>query len=426
MATAGAHHAMTAGSIILLDVTKGIDGQEPITRLTPDAPFPESETVVLPAWHDAAPGMRVTALPPSPEAERWPGHCYRTPYPLSEKYFLAAYSFDSLIGEPNANSKNMFGLYLLDAWGNKELLYRDPEICSLWPMPLRPRKKPPELPSQLDGRRNEGTFLVQDVYRAWPPLPQEKITRLRIVQVLPKSTPHANEPMVGLAFASPGRQVLGTVPVEVDGSAWFHAPAGIALAFQALDQRGQAVQTMRSLTYLQPGENCGCIGCHEARTMAPPPDRMPRALGRPPSVIQPGPVGSKPFSYPLLVQPVLDRKCVSCHGRDKPAGSIILTGEPQGRYTVSYNTLAPRVPYSAWGGDFAKVNSLTAPDCFGARGSRMMKLLLAGHEKTMLTPEEIERLATWMDTNALFFGTFDPDDQARQQRGERIAGPKIE
>ena len=55
MATAGAHHAMTAGSIILLDVTKGIDGQEPITRLTPDAPFPESETVVLPAWRDAAP-----------------------------------------------------------------------------------------------------------------------------------------------------------------------------------------------------------------------------------------------------------------------------------------------------------------------------------------------------------------------------------
>ena len=103
-----------------------------------------------------------------------------------------------------------------------------------------------------------------------------------------------------------------------------------------------------------------------------------------------------------------------------------MTGEPQGHYTVSYNTLAPRVPYSAWGGDFAKVNSLTVPDRFGARGSRMMKLLLAGHEKTVLTPEEIERLATWMDTNALFFGTFDPANQARQQRGERIAGPKIE
>jgi cytochrome c553 len=423
MATAGAHHAMTAGSIVLLDVTKGADGQQPLVRLTPDVPFPESESVVLPAWRSPGDGSRP---PQSPEAERWPGHCYRSPYPLSEKHFLVAYSFDSLIGEPNANPKNMFGLYLADAWGNKELLYRDAEICSLWPMPLRPRAKPTQVSSLLEAGTKEGTFLVQNVYRGWPALPEEKIARLRVVQVLPKSTPHANDPTVGLANASPGRQVLGTVPVEADGSAWFRAPAGVALAFQALDRHGQAVQTMRSLTYLQPGENSGCIGCHETRTAAPPPDRMPLAFRRPPSVVQPGPDGSKPFSYPRLVQPVLDAKCVSCHGRDKPAGNIALTGEPQGRYTVSYNALAPRVPYSAWGGDFAKVNGLTTPDRFGARGSPMMKLLLAGHEKVALTPEEIERLATWMDTNALFYGTFDPADQARQQRGERIAGPKIE
>ena len=55
-----------------------------------------------------------------------------------------------------------------------------------------------------------------------------------------------------------------------------------------------------------------------------------------------------------------------------------------------------------------------------------MKLLLAGHKDVVLTPEEIERLVTWMDTNALFYGTFNPADQARQQRGERIAGPEIQ
>jgi hypothetical protein len=33
---------------------------------------------------------------------------------------------------------------------------------------------------------------------------------------------------------------------------------------------------------------------------------------------------------------------------------------------------------------------------------------------------------TWMDANALFYGTFDPADQARQLRGERIAGPALE
>ncbi len=131
MATAGAHHAMTAGSIILLDVAAGIDGLEPITRLTPDALFPESEAPVQ-RWHaTAGPSASRPRCPAA--AQRWPGHCYRTPYPLSEDYFLAAYSFDPLIGEPSANPANMFGIYLVDRFGNKELLYRDLNIGSLWP-----------------------------------------------------------------------------------------------------------------------------------------------------------------------------------------------------------------------------------------------------------------------------------------------------
>jgi len=37
----------------------------------------------------------------------------------------------------------------------------------------------------------------------------------------------------------------------------------------------------------------------------------------------------------------------------------------------------------------------------------------------------MERLVTWMDANALFYGTFDPEGQARQLRGERIDGPSL-
>ena len=92
MATAAAHHAMTAGSIILLDVTHGIDGPAPITRLTPDALFPESEAPVANgaggAW--AAPYGVVAPLRVPPDAIRWPGHCYKSPQPLSETVFLAA------------------------------------------------------------------------------------------------------------------------------------------------------------------------------------------------------------------------------------------------------------------------------------------------------------------------------------------------
>jgi hypothetical protein len=479
MATAAAHHAMTAGSIILLDVAKGIDGLGPITRLTPDALFSESEAPVSNGakgfWH--APAGVTQRFPTPPEQERWPGHCYRSPWPLSEKYFLAAYSFDALIGEPHWNPPNMFGIYLVDAFGNKELLYRDMNIASLWPMPLRPRLKAPTIPTAISelinseigtaspsgpspaasaanqAPRRQGTYFLQDVYASFPPLPRDSVKRLRIVQVLPKTTPHANNPPLGVANASPGKQVLGTVPVEADGSAYFRAPAGLPLSFQALDERGMAVQVMRSVTYLQPGENAACVGCHEPRTAPPhvvprlarpavqaPPDPLldkpavahlretgaAKALSRPPSAIEPGPDGSKPLSYPILVQPVLDKHCVSCHSKEKPEGKVILTGEPQGHYTASYNALGPRVSYAAWGAPRGNCEPLAVPGYFGARGSPATKCFTEAHYKVALSPADLERVVTWMDANGLFYGTFDPADQARQLRGERIAGPKLE
>ncbi len=417
MATAAAHHAMTAGSIILVDVAEGVDGVRPLTRLTPDAPFPESETTVAAVWHQAV------AQPYStPEAQRWPGHCYRSPCPLSESYFLAAYSFDGLIGEPRANLPNLFGLYLVDRFGNKELLYRDLEIASLWPVPLRARPRPRVVPVQrAEDAGPEGVFLLQNVYSGDPPLPRASVRRLRVLQVLPKSTPGIDLPPVGVPRGAPGKQVLGTVPVEADGSAYFRAPAGVPLAFQALDDRGQAVQVMRSLTYLQPGETISCAGCHEPRSTAPA-VRALQAARRAPSDLAPAPDGSRPFSYPLLVQPVLDRLCVRCHGAQSPAGNVCLTGAPEGHYTLSYDALAPRVPIS----DQGSMDAVSVPGRYGARGSKLMQMLLAGHHHVRLAGEDLERLATWMDANALFYGTFDPADQARQQRGERIAGAKLE
>ncbi len=309
------------------------------------------------------------------------------------------------------------------------------ETGPLYSIPLRARPRPPILAPAwaVDASQEEtrdGTFFVQNVQASWPRLPggkEDRITHLRILQVLPKTTPHANNPKVGLANASPGKQVLGTVPVERDGSAYFRAPAQIPLSFQALDERGMAVQTMRSLTYLQPGERSSCIGCHAHRGRAPDPGAPALARQRSPSKITPGPDGSRPFSYPLLVQPVLDRHCVRCHGEKDPAGGIVLTGTAAGHYTVSYNTLAPMVPYSEWRATpQANAEPMTYPNRFGARASKLMALLLKGHEDVKLGVEDIERLATWMDANALFYGTFEPSDQKRQQQGERIAGPALE
>jgi hypothetical protein len=128
---------------------------------------------------------------------------------------------------------------------------------------------------------------------------------------------------------------------------------------------------------------------------------------------------------------VLDRKCVACHNPEKPEGNVLLTGGREGRYTTSYNALVRYVPYSAWNGNAApnlyrNGEPTSMPNRFGARGSKLMQELLAGHYGVSLVPEETERLATWMDANALFYGTFDPEDQVRQQWGKRIAGPKLQ
>jgi len=437
MALAGCHHSIAAGSVVLLDVTKGVDGLAPLERLTPDALFPETEALMRGGWD--APNDRVPV-----EQRRWPHHTYKSPLPLSEDVFLASYSFDKLIYiETEPNPANMFGLYLVDRFGNKELLYRDLNVSSLWAMPLQARPRQETLPKQSDPTGPaEGTLYVQNVYEADPPLPKDvKITALRIIHVYPRTSEFEMYPTIGLPVAACGREVLGTVPVEPDGSAYFTAPAGMSLAFQALDELGQSVQFMRSVAYLQPGEQVSCVGCHEHRMTAPPDHPMGRAVRRAPSAIRPGPVGSRPFSYPLLVQPVLDKHCVRCHGGERTDGDIVLTGnmpisEDEGEeapFSISYYELAPLVRYAQWGSlepdqDFRISNSepITQPDFFGARSSSLIALLRAGHEGVQLTDQEFERLVTWADNNALFYGTFDPDDQARQRRGQRIAGPLID
>jgi hypothetical protein len=442
MATAAPHHGMSAGSIVLLDPSQGVDGLAPLRRLTPDVRFPESEE---PLAHGSPPATADFDTPvaqywksplvesggvmdPTEEERRWPGHCYKSPWPLSENFFVVSYSYDRLVGEPGPNVPNMFGLYFADAFGNKELIYRDPAISSLWARPMARRVAPPELATtQSGGDQDSGTFFLRDVRQGWPYLPtNHPITALRIVQVLMKTTPNADQPRVGAAFAAPGKQVLGTVPVESDGSALFEVPARTPILFQALDAEGRAVQTMRSLVYLQPGEHQSCVGCHEHRQVAARADAgLPaQALRRAPSRIRPGPEGSRPFSYPRLVQPVLDRQCVRCHD-GKDVQRAVLTGEPEGDFSKSYNALIRWVSFSAWNRPNNNFEPLTTPLRFGTLGSSLLQFMEASHGdgKVQLTAEDRERLYTWMDANALFYGTFDVVEQRKQLVGLPIEGP---
>ena len=153
-----------------------------------------------------------------------------------------------------------------------------------------------------------------------------------------------------------------------------------------------------------------------------PPRARALATQRAPSAIKPGPDGCKPFSYPRLVQPILDRHCVTCHDGKEPKRPV-LTGAPEGWASRSFNALIQHVSYSTWGQPGPR-DALSEPLRFGAWGSPLLTLLEKGHGKVKLSPEEWERLTIWMDANGEFYGTFDAAEQKRQLAGEAIAAPK--
>ena len=413
---ASAHHSIAGGSIAVVDPTVAVDGHEAITRITPAIPFPEAEGRDIPRY-------------------------YTAPWPLSEKYFLVGYSPRPLVWEPGANERNALGIYLLDAWGNRELIYRDPDIGSTNPCPLRPRPAPPIVAGELAAHEPTGEIVLADVYEGLGGVPRGTIQQLRIVQLFPKTTHVADSPPIGMAREENGRAILGTVPVEPDGSARFVVPAHKPLYFQALDADGFAYQTMRTLTYVQRGERVSCVGCHEHRRSAP----LRRAadlaaLRRPPSPIEPGALGGRPFSYVEVVQPVLDKHCTKCHGADDPDGGLDLTGTPHGQYTRSYVALMGDVDFWHHGtnpdnaakalvprfGGRNQVEITPPGGLYGALGSRLMRRLREGHEDVDLSADELARLAAWIDLNAIFYGVNPPDEQAKQRAGEVVAMPEIQ
>lgn len=409
---AGAHHADVGGSLAILDPSRaavdprtGTDRMDAVEVLTPEVCFPE------------APG--------------WPTSYFHSPWPLSENYFLVSFGFGKLPGMSSGGDHDTTGLYYFDRFGGLELLYRDPQIACMYPILLAPRPKPPVIATTCDATLgDEGAFLLTDVRRSIQPLPEgRRIAALRIFQVLPKTTPVVNQPRIGHANAEGARMLLGTVPVEADGSAYFRAPARKPLYFQAVDDAGRAVQSMRSTAYLQPGERRGCVGCHEPVGATAPAARETLALAREPSKIQPGPDGTQPMSYTRLVQPVLDKHCVRCHdgseGKDK--SPLVLTGEAAGVFTRSYDSLKAYLRWHEWGGKSIS-QVATVPGRIGADESRLTQVLTdATHApEVKLAGEERERLYVWLDGNVPFYGTYEADAQAAQKRGEAVPPPAVQ
>jgi len=430
VATATPHHGQAYGSLVVFDPrVADDDAMAPVKRVTPWTPFPETEGG---------------------------GQMYATAWPLSEDFFLCVYTAGASRGR---GRRGAHGVYLLDSFGNEELLYADPRLGCLGPIPLRPRKSPPVIPHQTAvgipasareataawaGKKTPtaGTVVCVNVYNSLKPWPKDtKVKSLRVIQLFPKATVPINRPDMGIGSESLARSVLGTVPVEADGSVHMTLPARKLVYFQALDADGLAVQSMQSATYVHPGETLTCQGCHEPRHGAPELPRRPiLAAQRPPSVLTGEGPGTDPVLYPLLVQPVLDRYCVPCH--TKKAKAPKLDGKPARwqrsgygggniTWTNSYITLTTGrynegdvikgFAFSFSARPPGRTPTRTTPGSFGARASRLYQMLQKGHHKVKLPPEDLRRITLWLDCNSLFFGAY--HDLDKQIAGQSIRPP---
>jgi hypothetical protein len=392
IATTAGHHTMHAGSLILIDRMVAPDGLEAITRFTPEATFPESE-------------------PHSPVS-------FSSPYPLTEDLFLAAFSPYPLPGSmEHIPRHDAFGIYLVDSLGGRELIYRDPEISCFEPMPVVPRPKPPVLPTLLAEQptRETGVFYLQDVYESSQGIPRGTIRRLRVNELIPQPTQRV--PYSSAVTFEVLKRIVGTVPVDESGSVAFEAPAGVPLQFQALDEDGLAVMTMRTFTHLQPGERAGCVGCHEPRNHSPSMATMPAA--REVLALEPpaGPRYPGGLSFVKTVQPVLDRYCIGCHGLHETAGDIDLLGTldaTDANIANTYWQLLPSTAYASLTGDGNRVRIAqyggetwySEPKDYFGHGGTLAALLLQGHEGVKLDPESRQRIIDWLDLNAQLYGTY--------------------
>lgn len=344
------------------------------------------------------------------------------PYPLSSKYFLV--SGNHIPGAPPG-----WNLYLIDVFDNMTLLKHEPGFALLEPVPLQKTPVPPVIPDKVIRGRKDGTVFISDIYEGpgLEGIPRGEVASLRLFTY---TYGYRNlgglYGVIGMDGPWDMRRILGTVPVEDDGSAVFRVPANTPISIQPLDKEGRALQLMRSWFVARPGESVSCIGCHEGAGTTPS-VRIAKASRKTPSDITPwrGPVRNYEFSRE--VQPVLDKYCLSCHASSKPVsneltivhmgktvpylgGDVPLKGWTTkhhgkgagGKFTVSYFNLFRFTRHS---GEESEMKLLT-PMEFHADTCELIMLLEKGHHGVKLDDEALDRLVVWIDLNTPFHGRW--------------------
>lgn len=383
-------HDRPWGALAIVDPSRGLDGRAPVVRTWP------AEAVALVDEKGSFDSFSRIKLK------------YEDPYPLSEKYFLCS----RMTGA--AGEGERMGLYLLDVFGNEMLLHVEGPGC-FDPRPVAARTRPPVLNTRRDFENRDGYFYVMDVYQGthMQGVKPGAVKSLRVV-ASPEKRYWSRPAWNGQGQEAPAmnwhdfsnKRILGTVPVEADGSAFFALPSDTFVYFQLLDEKGMMIQSMRSGTMVQSGEWTGCVGCHDRRHEAPQLSRgaTPQALLRAPSKLEGWHGPARDFNYLTDVQPVFDRACVSCHDYGKKDGAIVnLARDRELVFNASYIDLWRKGLIKVVGAGPAATQPAYA---WGSHASPLVQTLLKGHEKIALSPEDFDRIVTWIDINAPYYPSY--------------------
>ncbi|MDR3229617.1 MAG: SUMF1/EgtB/PvdO family nonheme iron enzyme [Puniceicoccales bacterium] len=439
LGVAGSHHGLAEqGRLLLVDPNLGTHypfrhapktkqwGPEGAELEIPAQVYPASVTGCvqeIPGW-----GRDVVGNVKDGQGENQT-YTFATPFPINEKYFLTSIR---LRGQRN------FAIYLADRFDNLVKLYEIPGENLFEPTPLIPRKRPPVIPDFVapalaNAAKSaaavvaatpaptapaaaapavglpHGTMLVTDVYdgRGLPEIPRGAAKSIRVIAYHFAFWRRGGHHSVGEHSSWDIKRILGTVPIEADGSAFFKVPANTPVALQVLDADGAAIQLMQSWTIAMPGEGVACAGCHESSNTTFVSRRV-LAANKPPRELTPFYGPERPFSFETEIQPLLDRHCVGCHSdanaKALPIPSFIAHRPGEWQRDTAYRALHP---YVRRPGPETFIET-KVPMEFHVSGSELIQRLRRGHfgVEKRLDREAWERLYAWIDLNAPYRGAW--------------------
>lgn len=382
----GSCHDRPWGALGIINREKGVDGKESVERTWPAS---ARDLIGKGNWDTF---LQVRPL-------------YEDPFPINDTYFLCSRSI---------GVAEQMGLYLIDTFGNEQLIYIETPGC-YDPIPIQKHGKELVIESKRNYKSQSGKFYVQNVYEGthMKGVEHDAVKYLRVVESMEKRS--WTEPAWnGQGVHRPAmnwhsfecKKILGTVPVEDDGSVYVEVPADKYVYFQLLDENKMMIQSMRSGTMVHSGETLGCVGCHDDRRTAPSTmnSKFPKALQLPPRKLNGWYGKARNFGFMKEVQPVFDKHCVSCHDFGKKAGKeLILASDRNPYFNAAYMEMWMKKIIAPVGAGPAEIREAYS---WGAHPSKLIKLLKGGHADVKLSKEEMERLTTWIDLNAVYYSDF--------------------